>query len=439
VTLEQLRARRAEIVRELGAILAAAQAGNREITADEETRFSALEAEETRTKAQIARLERVAAAEAELAAPTREAPLERPDPAAGRAPAVHTREDRPYSLVQLFRAQISGDWRDAQVEQRMGDQLREIHGQEPHDGRSCFVPYRALLPSKRQREIEALERRDVTAATAASLVATDLVPEEFIELLRNEAMIVRAGARMLPNLVGNIDIGRQNAAAVGGWIATEGGVSVEGQLTTDKITLTPKTFALYQELTRKILKQSTPGIEDLVRDDIRQVVGLGIDAAALNGTGASGQPTGILVLAGTSTVTHGAGLVTWANALEYESDLGSSNALRGNLAWMMRSSVRAVVKATAKASGTVAGFVMEPDGSMNGFPSFVTEQMPALGTTGALLFGNFAEVLIGMWGVLDLFADPYTLGTSGGVVVRGFQDIDIGVRHAASFSKSLVL
>jgi len=438
MTLTELRARRETLAKELRGILDKAKAENRDLSPEDEKAWQEKKAAADKVSAEISREEELERLEADAQRSTRTTPPPVPDvdPKAPRAPAVHAKEDREYSLVRLFRAQISGDWRDAKLERRVGDELRERHGEAPHDERGCFVPYSALLPSKRQRE---MEKRDVLSTTAGSLIAVDLVPDEFIELLRNEAMVVRAGARMLPNLVGNVDIGRQNAAAVGGWIATEAADAVEGQLTTDKITLTPKTFGLYQELSRKILKQSTPGVEDLVREDIRQVIGIGIDAAALNGTGAAGQPTGILVAAGTSTVTHGAGLVTWPNVLEYEADLGTSNALRGRLAWMMRSSVRAVVKATAKASGTVAGFVMEPDGTMNGFPSFVTEQMPPLGTTGALLFGNFAEVLIGMWGVLDLFADPFTKGNAGTVVVRGFQDIDIGIRHAASFSKSLVL
>lgn len=430
--LEQLRARRAELVTELRTILDTAKAENRELNADEETTWKARSADESRVKDAIEREERVASAEAELATTTRRTPppVESPDPGAGRAPAVHTREDRPYSLLALFRALKTQDWRDARVERRMADALRERHGREPE---GVFVPYAALLPMQRQAEIE---KRDVDSSGAPSLIATDLVPQEFIELLRNEAKVVMAGARVIPNLVGTIDIGRQNAAAVGGWLATETATIVEGQLTTDKITLSPKTFALRQEITRKMLKQSTPGVEELVRDDLRQVIGLAIDAAAINGSGASGQPTGVLTASGTGTVTHSAGVVTWANVVEYEADLGAANALRGRLAWMMRSSIRQILKTTAKISGAGAtGFLMENDGSVAGYPAHVTEQMPA----STLLFGNWAEVLIGMWGVLDLFADPYTLGNTGALVVRGFQDIDIGIRHAASFSKSASL
>lgn len=52
----------------------------------------------------------------------------------------------------------------------------------------------------------------------------------------------------------------------------------------------------------------------------------------------------------------------------------------------------------------------------------------------SLLFGNFADLIIGTWGVLDVLVDPYSLGTSGGIRIRVMQDIDVAVRHIESFA-----
>ncbi|MCC8368536.1 MAG: phage major capsid protein [Rickettsia endosymbiont of Oxypoda opaca] len=57
-------------------------------------------------------------------------------------------------------------------------------------------------------------------------------------------------------------------------------------------------------------------------------------------------------------------------------------------------------------------------------------QMPA----DTLLFGNFADLIIGQWGVLDVLVDPYALGTSGGIRIRLMQDINIAIRHVESFA-----
>ena len=55
----------------------------------------------------------------------------------------------------------------------------------------------------------------------------------------------------------------------------------------------------------------------------------------------------------------------------------------------------------------------------------------------AIAFGNWADLIVGMWGVLDLMVDPYSNSTSGTVRVVALQDVDVAVRHAESFSAML--
>jgi hypothetical protein len=45
-----------------------------------------------------------------------------------------------------------------------------------------------------------------------------------------------------------------------------------------------------------------------------------------------------------------------------------------------------------------------------------------------------ADLIIGMWGGLDLTVDPYSESTKGTIRVVAFQDIDIALRHAESFA-----
>ena len=52
----------------------------------------------------------------------------------------------------------------------------------------------------------------------------------------------------------------------------------------------------------------------------------------------------------------------------------------------------------------------------------------------AVIYGNFADLLIGMFGQLEILVDPYTDFAKGTVGVRGLQSIDIAVRHAESFA-----
>lgn len=53
----------------------------------------------------------------------------------------------------------------------------------------------------------------------------------------------------------------------------------------------------------------------------------------------------------------------------------------------------------------------------------------------AALFGNWSDLLIGEWGVLEILPNPYASGVyeAGEVQVRAMQTIDVAVRHAESF------
>lgn len=77
---------------------------------------------------------------------------------------------------------------------------------------------------------------------------------------------------------------------------------------------------------------------------------------------------------------------------------------------------------------------------VNGYNAAVTNAVPSDLTKGsgtalsAIIFGNFADLLIGMWGGLDLTVDPYSNSTSGTLRIVALQDVDVAVRHAASFA-----
>ena len=52
----------------------------------------------------------------------------------------------------------------------------------------------------------------------------------------------------------------------------------------------------------------------------------------------------------------------------------------------------------------------------------------------AVIYGNFADLLIGMFGQLEILVDPHTDFAKGTVGVRALQSIDIAVRHSESFA-----
>jgi len=273
-------------------------------------------------------------------------------------------------------------------------------------------------------------KRDLNSADEADLFGEDYRGNEFIDVLRNASSVMRAGARMMNGLSGDVKIPKKLTAASAAWIATEGGASSESEMTVGSVALTPKTLGAFTDITRQLMIQSSMDVEALVRDDLAQALALAIDLAGLEGSGASGQPTGILNTSGVNQVTNfAAANPTFAEAVSLETALADDNALMGSLAYIMPSAMYGALKTTEKASGT-AQFVVEPGGTVNGYNALVSNQ----GTAGNMYFGNFNDLLIGMFGGLDIVVDPYSNSTSGTVRIVALQSCDVAVRHAQSFA-----
>ena len=111
-----------------------------------------------------------------------------------------------------------------------------------------------------------------------------------------------------------------------------------------------------------------------------------------------------------------------------ETKVAEDNALLGNLAYIMGAAMYGALKTTEKASNT-AQFVVEPGGTINGYRAIVSNQA----ASGDAYFGNFSDLLVGMFGGLDIVVDPYTASTSGTVRVVALQSCDVAVRNAVSF------
>jgi len=296
-------------------------------------------------------------------------------------------------------------------------------------------------------EVQQRDLNVTTGSAGGNTVATNLLAENFIDLLRNRMLVMKMGAQLLSGLTGNIAIPRQTGGATAYWVA-ESGAPTESQQAFDQVSMTPKTVGAFTDISRKLLLQSSIDVEAFVRRDLATVLALELDRAAINGSGASNQPTGILATSGIGDVAGGTnGLApTWAHIVELWSDVAVANADFGQTGILTNAKVVGKLMTTLKSAG-VAGYIVENFPDANGFTSAsglrlgCSNQVPsnltkgsASGICSALIQGNWNDLIIGNWGTLDLMVDPYTGSTSGTVRVVALQDADIAVRHPESFS-----
>jgi HK97 family phage major capsid protein len=321
-------------------------------------------------------------------------------------------EVQEFSILRASIAALTGNWKHAGFELECSRAVAERLGRE---ARGFFVPLEV------QRTMSTGD-----AAKGGTLVGTDHRADLFIESLRATAAAFRAGARMLPGLMGNVSIPKMTNNAAFYWLV-EGQDAIETEPATGAVTMRPRTIAGAVPMTRRLLMQSSPAVEQLVREDLVRGAALALDDAIFEGDGTT-APLGIVNTSGVNTQAVSTdGSPTWAEMVGFESEVATDNALMGSLAYVTTPAVVGKLKTTSKDAGS--GLMLMDGNTCNGYPVYSTTQI----ATHRIVFGNFSDVLVGMWGVLEIKPDEAALAASGGLVLRVFQDADVAVRHGESF------
>lgn len=403
MNLQSIREQRAGHVAEMRNILAKAEGEKRSLTADEQTKFDALKASIEKCEADEARASFLIEAER-------------------RMMGTPTGGDRSFgdlqsrvSVVDVIRAQMEGRSLDGAA--------REYHAEtERRTGRKAqgvFVP------------MAAIEQRVSTTSGAAEVVPTDHRPDQYIGPLRNALLTRRLGVRVLAGLSGNLSIPKHQTSLTAGWVA-ENAALTPSDMAFDSVTLAPKHAGGLTELSRQLIQQSSPDIEQLVRDDLAAILAQAIDSATILGGGAN-EPDGVL---SSTPQTSSLATLSWANVLALLQKLDIVNAPAANIVASMK--VKAKVAGTLKVSGDAgAGFIYE-NGRIADLPTYFSNQVPEKSgapNTGRLIAGDWSQVLLGIWSEIDILANPYetTAFSKGNVQVRAMSTVDVAVRHANAF------
>lgn len=321
-------------------------------------------------------------------------------------------ESRDYSLFRAIQASISGNWKGAEFERECSAEISERINKE---ARGFYVPYD-------------VQRVMTTAAGGVGVVGTDHMATDFIDALRNQSVVAGLGAQVMNGLVGDVDIPRLDTSATFYWV-TEDADLTNSDASLGSVTLSPKTVGGSVPMSRRLLKQSAPSVEQIIRNDLIRGAAIAIDAAAINGSGAAGQPTGIISQTGVNSVAIvDAGMIpTFAEAVAFETAIETDNAMVEGMAYLTTPAIKGSLKTSLKAAG-VAGYIWD-NNEVNGYTAVSTNQCP----TANFILGDFSQLLIGMWGVLDIAPDMAAKAASGGLILRVFQDVDIAVRHPTAF------
>lgn len=419
MTLRDLLTRRAAITTEMRGLVDQPTGDGGDMAPEQAARFDSLRAEADGLEQRIARVSALEEAERRSAGQ----PLGSGD----------NRFDALLGEVRIGAA-IAGaaglevDWGR---EREVSTELARRMGRQP---RGVLVPLAALADPRRS------EQRTMMAnsfGSGGALIGTT-VSEAVIDVLRPALLTGRLGATILPDLRGAIDIPRMASGVPTAWIG-EGKEIPPGDPNFGAIGLTPRTVAARAEFSRRLLLNSTPAIEQLLRRDLAAGIGQAVDAAALDGSGIGAEPRGLLRMASDGIKSVTVGTVNIANLdtafASAAASIATANVSDGGLAFAMhpRSAEYLISLRDGNAN---AAFPSVASGSLRGRPVVRSTLLPVDSGAGRAkaVFGNWPDLLIGMWGVLDLVTNPYGEAFKrGGVEVRAMLDCDVATRHTQSF------
>ncbi|PKP65966.1 MAG: phage major capsid protein [Alphaproteobacteria bacterium HGW-Alphaproteobacteria-7] len=284
--------------------------------------------------------------------------------------------------------------------------------------------------------LEALETR--AGETIASGVPNPRETMPIIERIFASSSATRMGARMINIGVGEVEYPVATGGAQPGWAGTEtGDVPGPQAYTTVDRPLTPDhTLGVGMKITRKALKQSGAGLEQAVRRDMAAAILQESDRAIFRGSGASGEPLGVITGAATYGITStaidaAASYAAFRAAAVRFMTANAANSLDAiNL--LLRPEVFDSMDDDLLTATTVSEWdrMVAKIGSVvlttNGLAAPAGDPLESTALLSTATNG-VSPIFVGMWGAVDMIRDPYTDAKSGQLRLTGLVTMDVTV------------
>lgn len=318
---------------------------------------------------------------------------------------------RNYSPFRALQAQLSGNWDKAGLEREISRQV------ELNTGRSATGFY---VPG------EYFQRATVTTAGDGGEFVQTVGTGGYIDALKSESVIMPIST-VYEGLVADLKIPVLLTQADTQYDAEDSAIAEDTAQNWSNLTLSPNQAAIWRPVSRVTLAQAIPSVERAMMEDFVSSIALSMDSQALIGTGTN-APTGILndtnitqsgVLAGTTA--------TYAELVDMLGDVIQGH--NDNATFVFNPAHYANLLGTPR-TATYGDVMAITNNSVAGKPVVATNGL----TAGYSICGKFKYMHFGLFGGMDVFADPYTEANSGNVIIRAFQMYDAGVSQPGAFA-----
>lgn len=306
-------------------------------------------------------------------------------------------EKRNFSLLNAIRAI---------AENRSLDPIAQavvLEGQNEMRSRSLSLVGQIQLPSNYE------ERAITVQSEGQDVVATNLM--DVMGSLKAKNVLVKAGARVLENLRGDVQFPLSSSANCS-WEG-ETTETPTSDLTFTHVKLSPKRLSCVVDVSKQFLLQDSASAEQVIREEILSAINSKLEKTVLDSEqGTNTKPEGIFY-------NNGAPLTEvskFADITNLEAEVENAN-VDGRVVYLLSAKAKAGFRNMSKSDKNL----VYENGTIDGTESMSTSNIKDKN----FAYGDFSNVVIANWGNLDLTVDPMTKASSGLVrlVVNFYCDV----------------
>lgn len=267
--------------------------------------------------------------------------------------------------------------------------------------------------------------RDARGFTSSDFTATSL--DSIHRALRPLLLLQTLGARVI-DLTGSREALTAGIPAIssGGW-ALEDGDAVETVDQFSGTALTPADAYCRTKITRRLLRSAAA--ESTIRDLLQRTIRATVEQGTLAGTGADGQPLGLLTAPNLPQQTTAGAVPSLSEAAQaVESVLVGDGDLL-SMAWLFPAADFNPLLTALHGSPT--NVVPDTSSPFNlcGVPVYFSRFIPS----GRWICADWSQLTIGYWGAPELIVDKYTQAARGTTNLTIWQTVASGVANRGTF------
>jgi len=372
---------------------------------------------------------------------------------AGGQVTLTDKEVRNYDVMRAFRSVSNTSGGSAPVEANFELEVSQTIAKKlGRDTGGLFIP--TTEPIFRLTSDEIRKRASVAGSPGSTTgggatVATNLV--SFLDLLRPALRLTALGAEFMGGCSSNFALPKMTGDVAFNWVGENPGAdNTDTDPTFGQVPFSPLGATASTSWSRQLLVQSSIDFEAKVRNALVMQAAIGIEKAALAGTGGT-QPTGVLTTTGVNLKVLGTNGATPTKQLYIDMLTAAfvANAeVLGIQKYLLTPEIAGYLAGQPELANTIAlptfTYGADGQGRINGHDAYWSNLLPKTLTKGtsagvchAAIGGSFGALTIAEWGAMEIVLDPYTKARQSLINIIANFLIDSNVTYPQALSVCL--